>query len=86
MRRAEPISKHGRLAATEGNCKAVALSAGGDSAASRQGWKPDRAETPIVCLGGSVHDSPAQRGTPDHENENSYGDPPKKEAGPMPCF
>ena len=38
-RGAEPLSNRGRLAAIERNRKAVALSAGGEFAASRQGWK-----------------------------------------------
>ena len=50
------------------------------------GMEAHRAETPILCLGGSVHDSPAPEGDAHHENKNSYGGRPKKEAGPMPRF
>ena len=44
-RGAAPIRNRGRLAANEGNRKAVALSAGGNFAALRPGWKPAGAET-----------------------------------------
>src|SRR6202795_3876636 len=54
-RGAEPISKRGRLAATEGNRKAVALSVGGEFAATRQGISPPGPKPPLA---GSVHDSP----------------------------
>src|ERR1700681_3543384 len=47
-RGAEPLRNRGHSAANERNREAVALSAGGDCAASRKGWKPARAETALA--------------------------------------